>query len=156
MRAITVKQPWASAIVHGGKDVENRRTNIVGSYRGPLAIIAGRSFDREAWLLEGIARTWLADYYGWSDGDWGRDLSAGAIIGVVDLVSVHNAAECLNPRDIADESTWTWCSPWAENNVLHLELSSPRPLPEPIPFTGFLGCRALPVDVVAQIEEQLR
>jgi hypothetical protein len=39
MRALTVQQPWAWAIVHGGKDVENR-TQAWG-YRGPLAIHAG-------------------------------------------------------------------------------------------------------------------
>lgn len=36
MRALTVQQPWAWAIVHGGKDVENRTQ--AWSYRGPLAI----------------------------------------------------------------------------------------------------------------------
>ena len=28
MKALTVQQPWAWAIVHGGKDVENRTANI--------------------------------------------------------------------------------------------------------------------------------
>jgi hypothetical protein len=36
MRALTVKQPWAWAILHAGKDIENRgwRTH----YKGPLVI----------------------------------------------------------------------------------------------------------------------
>ncbi len=152
MRAITVRQPWASAIIHGGKDVENRTTNIVGSYRGPLAIIAGRSFARGAWLDEGPARTWLADYYGWTDGDYGRDLPAGAIIGVVDLVNVHGAGS----QNCWHEQMQTLCSRWADSDAHHLVLTNVRPLPTPIPFTGFLGCRELPAEAMAQIEEQLR
>ena len=40
MRILTVKQPWAWAIIHGQKDVENR-TKSLGPYRGPVAIHAG-------------------------------------------------------------------------------------------------------------------
>mgnify|MGYP001137357808 FL=1 len=45
MRAITVRQPWAWAIVFGQKDVENRSRNIAGRYRGPVAIHAGLRDD---------------------------------------------------------------------------------------------------------------
>ena len=48
MKAITVRQPWAWAILHGGKDVENRTRNIAGSYRGPLVIHAGLALDKAA------------------------------------------------------------------------------------------------------------
>ena len=30
MRVLTVRQPWAWAIIHGGKDVENRVRNLAG------------------------------------------------------------------------------------------------------------------------------
>lgn len=33
MRILTVRQPWAWAIIHGGKDVENRTRNVAGDYR---------------------------------------------------------------------------------------------------------------------------
>lgn len=41
MKAISIKQPWASLIAHGIKDIENRswRTN----YRGRVLIHAGAS-----------------------------------------------------------------------------------------------------------------
>ena len=43
MRVLTVRQPWAWAIIHGGKDVENRTRNLAGAYRGPVAIhVAGK------------------------------------------------------------------------------------------------------------------
>ena len=41
MKAITVRQPWAYAIMHLGKDVENRTCNIAGSYRGPRSPSSG-------------------------------------------------------------------------------------------------------------------
>jgi hypothetical protein len=49
MRALTVRQPWAWAIVHGGKDVENRTRNLAGSYRGPVAIHAALRTTPDAW-----------------------------------------------------------------------------------------------------------
>ena len=43
MRALSINQPWAWAIVEAGKDIENRvwRTN----YRGKFWIHAGKKFD---------------------------------------------------------------------------------------------------------------
>jgi len=45
LRVVTIRQPWASLIVAGTKDVENRswRTN----YRGRLGIHAGSGVDRD-------------------------------------------------------------------------------------------------------------
>ena len=48
VKAITVMQPWASAIIHAGKDVENR--NWQTSHTGQLAIHAGKTFDSNALL----------------------------------------------------------------------------------------------------------
>jgi len=45
MRAISIRQPWAWAIVNGYKPVENRKTNFVGDYTGPVLIHAGRAAD---------------------------------------------------------------------------------------------------------------
>jgi hypothetical protein len=39
MRALSVRQPWATLLVKGTKDVENRSWRV--SYRGPLLICAG-------------------------------------------------------------------------------------------------------------------
>lgn len=46
MLGLTIRQPWASAVVRLGKDVENRTWTT--PYRGPIAIHAGRSVDRAA------------------------------------------------------------------------------------------------------------
>jgi len=50
MKALSIRQPWAWAILHG-KPVENRTWPT--SYTGPIFIHAGKKFDRDGyyWLL---------------------------------------------------------------------------------------------------------
>jgi hypothetical protein len=145
VRILTVKQPWAHAIIHGGKHVENRVRNLAGDYRGPLAIHAGLVADtaaqgsphfngefvpREAWATR------------------------GQIIGVVNLWAVHQH----------DGSKHFRCCPnapdkyqrWAQPGMWHLCFASPRPLANPIPWKGALGMRTLPDEVVEQILKESR
>ena len=146
MRAITVRQPWAWAIIHGGKDVENRSRNIAGAYRGPVAIHAGLGLSGEAWAdqqFRSIAFTSLrveADV--WAS-------PRGAIIGVVDLANVHNHERSRpnSPRRLIPE----FCSAWALPDHHHLILRNPRPLAAPIPYKGALGLWTLPDDVLAGV-----
>jgi hypothetical protein len=49
MKAISIKQPWASLIVEGIKPVENR--SRPWKHRGPLAIHAPKAFDHYAFDL---------------------------------------------------------------------------------------------------------
>jgi hypothetical protein len=73
MKALTLSQPWAWAILVAGKDVENRgwRTN----YRGPLAIHAGKTREKSWKFPRGTPKP-------------PEDLVRGAIVGIVDLVDV--------------------------------------------------------------------
>jgi hypothetical protein len=145
IRALTVRQPWAWAIIHGGKDVENRTRNIAGSYRGPVAIHAGLTMDAAAIVDPGpiLAAASCAaddrDRFPWYEG-------RGAIIGVVDLVNVHWDGDleggCHRP-----DSSWE-CSDWALLGHHHLVLANPCPLPRPIPYRGRLGLWSLPADVL--------
>lgn len=147
MRVLTVRQPFAWAIIHGGKDVENRPRNIAGEYRGPVAVHAGRagaSFDAKHPDL------WPFD----------SRHTLGAIIGVVDLVGVHTSRdrECARLLGIHETGEQDWaagCSPWAEHDRTHLVLANPRPLSDPIPFRGTLGLRTLPAEVEADVLQRL-
>ncbi|HUZ20619.1 MAG TPA: ASCH domain-containing protein [Acidimicrobiales bacterium] len=85
MKALTVRQPWASLIVAGGKSVENRTWQT--NYRGRLIIHAGAKVDRAAMAEHGH----LVEAY-----------PAGAIIGTVRLV------DCV--RDSA--SPWAEAGAW--------------------------------------------
>jgi hypothetical protein len=69
VRALSVRQPWATLIVDGVKTVENRTWDT--THRGPLAIHAART------PVELRARREPLDHYVF-----------GAVIGVVDLVDV--------------------------------------------------------------------
>jgi len=81
MRAITIRQPWATLIALGEKRFEtrSRRTHI----RGPLAIHAGKNVDREACEREPIKST-LAKH-----GYTAENLPTGAII------ATCNLSDCL-------------------------------------------------------------
>ena len=74
LRALTIKQPWAWAIIFAGKDIENRSWRT--RYRGPLLIHAGMSYRKDATLPRGVHAPSK------------NDIDSGAIIGVVDLEGV--------------------------------------------------------------------
>lgn len=154
MRILTVRQPWAWAIIHGGKDVENRVRNIAGNYRGPVAIHAAKVNDTDAWAAMG--RTNLAAYSRALDVP--EPLIGGAIIGVVELVDVHSASVldgCGHIRhDCPDHGTCRGhCSPWAQGPApdgwfQHLVLENPRALGEPISYRGALGLRRTNFEII--------
>jgi hypothetical protein len=156
MRALTVRQPWAWAIIHGGKDVENRTRNIAGDYRGPVAIHVALGFAEldEHWkrqIAREVGRLSRAGLPGnervashVADPDEPRHHvhrrygHRGAVIGVVDLYDVGRARQ----------------SRWAMGDHWHLCLSNPRPI-EPIPARGRLGLWRLDAGLEAAITTAL-
>ncbi|MCV2395955.1 hypothetical protein OEB99_16690 [Actinotalea sp. M2MS4P-6] len=148
LRAITVKQPWAWAIIHGGKDVENRTRNIAGTYRGLVAIHAGLT-DDESDLSSALTRAAWVQW--WTEArEAGVDVGPqlGHVLAVAELVDVHEAPP--------PEVQWCGCSRWAERFfVHHLVLANVRPLPTPVPARGFLSLWTLPDDVEAAVREQV-
>lgn len=49
MRALSIRQPWAWAIIHGGKDIENR--TWATKFRGRFLVHASNVFDRDGFLF---------------------------------------------------------------------------------------------------------
>lgn len=138
MRVLTVRQPWAWAIIHGGKDVENRSRNIAGAYRGPVAIHAGLTHEKG---------TMAGKLHRQAHGtETPTELVFGAVIGVVDLVSVHHDT---------DHGRGYPCSPWAMTDNWHLVLANPRPLTTPVPAKGRLGLWTPDEALAAAIREQV-
>ena len=156
MRVLTVRQPWAWAIIHGQKDVENRTRNIAGSYRGPVAIHAALADADNApdslWLdaMRDRATTVPRDP-GKSDARW---QPRGVVIGVVNLWAAHpdrdNGLCCPN---ISDRHTLGDARPfdWSMREHWHLSLSNPRPLATPVPAKGRLGLWTPDADLLAAI-----
>lgn len=97
MKAITIKQPWASLIVSGLKDVENRtwKTN----FRGRVLIHAGKARDKSF----GMPKKLFADNKVYSIIN-SKQLPQGAIIGSVEIV------DCVknHPSLWAVEGEWNW------------------------------------------------
>lgn len=156
MRVLTVRQPWALHIVQSGKDVENRVRNVVGAYRGPVAIHAGLRADDDA-LRRLPAR---------APNGIPRVFDTGVIIGVVDITDVHHADTCRGTLDEARKhealaatrdpdlaAHWheRYCSPWAQPGAQHIVLANPRMLRRPVPFRGALGLRTLDPAVIEAI-----
>lgn len=150
MRVLTVRQPWAHAIIHFGKDVENRVRNVAGGYRGLVAIHAAKAVDDDA-------PKWL-----WGDFHDSEQEVFGSIIGVVDLVDVHVVSlthydgmnVCFDDKTPVGGTCSSWAHAYDEFPAYHghhLVLSNPRPLVEPIPFKGALGLRRLDNDMIDRI-----
>lgn len=156
MKALTVQQPWAWAIIHGGKDIENRTQ--AWRYRGPLAIHAGARLSERGLQSELLQDAWRA-----AGGPpiWRSESSA--IIGVVDLVGVHRCSALNVTREVlCCDSAWAE-QPYDERhggirrrNLVHLVLENPRPLAVPIPCRGALGLWTPPAEVLEQLPAAAR
>lgn len=80
MKALSVRQPWAWAIIHAGKDIENR--SRITRYRGLVAIHATRcTRDEYEYAAEEIARLSGRKVPLWEE----IRKAFGAVIGVAEL-----------------------------------------------------------------------
>lgn len=115
MKALSIRQPWAWLIIHGGKDVENRTWHT--KLRGRFLVHAakGMTWDEYRW-----ARS-FAELYGCKNLPAFEELQRGGIIGSVELV----------------DSVETSSSPWYMGEKAFV-LRDPQPLPF-IPMKGRLG-----------------
>lgn len=99
--ALSVRQPWAWAIIYGGKDIENRSWQSVNyglRRRGRIAIHAAKGMTRGEYesAHDFMASIGVAC-------PPALDLSRGGIIGsveVVDVVKDHNSKWFFGPRGL--------------------------------------------------------
>lgn len=155
MKALTVQNPWAWAIIHGGKNIENRTQ--LWRYRGPLAIHAGARWSASGLASPLVLRAFTSQRRprprtAGSESTMRRDLAAAAIIGVVGLVDCHPDSGCCRPWG---ESVYREYGGRRRSAVAHLVLEDPRALPEPIPCRGALGLWTPGADVVAAVLAQV-
>ena len=113
MRALSVRQPWAQAILDGIKRVENRTWKT--SYRGQLVIHASKTVDDV--ILPGLANP---SPQGWA---------TGAHVGTVHLVGIH----------VAGRGCGEHCAHWGLPGVWHWELANPCRLSVPVLARGYPG-----------------
>jgi hypothetical protein len=85
MKALSIKQPWASLIAHGIKDIENRtwKTNFRGKiYIHASAKLAAPKNRLGGLMPDNISATDL-DWYEWV---WNKKYPVSAIIGEVEII----------------------------------------------------------------------
>jgi hypothetical protein len=102
VKCLSVRQPWAWLIIHGGKNVENRTWKYPPKYRGRLYIHASQGIDLTGYSVRGVKKIPSPD-----------QIERGGLIGYVDFIGV-NDPKCN--------------SPWAEPGLMHLDLINPVPI----------------------------
>jgi hypothetical protein len=151
LKALTVRQPWGTAIARWDKRVENR--TWLTTHRGLLAIHTGGSWDRSAEHAHtltnafarhsGANRTYIDSVY--TNGLDPRDdhmFPRSAIIAVATITGCHQCADGS-------------CSPWAIAGQWHWELADVHALARPVPTAGRLGLWAPTPEVAAAVTAQL-
>lgn len=123
MKIISVRQPWASLIVLGFKDVENRSWST--RYRGPVLIHASKRGDQ-------VSKADIECRYGVRLED---NLRLGGIVGLTEIV------DCVRPHP----------SPWYVPGCYGLVLTGSRPTPF-IEWKGSLGLRDAPKKLTELLE----
>jgi len=135
MKALSIRQPWAWAILHAGKRIENRDWRGC-SYRGPLLIhaskgCAGIEYSAAVSAIYGMGTEPGEPAYEIAVPDLAT-LQRGGIVGVCNVVGVTR------------ESSDPWfCGP------LGIVLADVRPLPF-VPFKGALGFFEVPDNLVPE------
>lgn len=141
---LTLIQPWGTAILELGKDVENRDwrppNDLLG---GRIALHAGKKVDRA--LVDALLG--------------GKEVQTGAIIGTVELVGCirlwpggRRVAYGLDEAQIVAAYKSRWRNP--DSSCLWY-LREPQALREPIPYPGALGLWKVPESVSTRIAERL-
>jgi hypothetical protein len=125
LRIITIKQPWASLIVAGIKDVENRSWPFPSTLTLPftIAVHAGAKLDPKS----------TAD-----------ELPTRAVVGLVDVVDCRIGLHTAGRYDGCD-------SPWAIPGQHHWVLANPVKFADPVPATGRMGLMPVSPELYAAI-----
>jgi len=130
MKALTIKQPWVHAILHEGKDIENRSWQR--NFRGWFALHASAQPDHYARFPRGHRVPDL------------DSLICAAICGVARVVDAVTASR----------SKWFW-QPEDGSINFGWVLADATALRQPIPCKGALGLWTLTAEQFREIRRQL-
>jgi hypothetical protein len=139
---LSLSQPWAWAILHANKRVENRKWRT--RYRGPITLHAALSWDEDGWHWIRMRRDHRPPIR--------AELSRGCYVGTATLLHCweYEALEERERREAEQAHPYSWAfGPYC------FDLADVKPLATPIPAKGRLGiyrrpevreevCRALP------------
>jgi ASCH domain len=129
IKALSVRQPWASLIVAGVKNIENRSWRP--HYRGRLYIHAGRRAHKASIRELPARNAHVIAYDAFAD-----DLDNYGLIGSVKLI------DCVQNAD----------SPWAIPGLWHWIFENPVAFDTPVVCPGRLGLFDVQVEVKGKNE----
>lgn len=131
MKCLSIRSPWWAWILHGGKDIENRKWKT--AYRGPVLIHASKFWEHAtvyACMKDALAMAGNPNPDGLHSMLDIMEMKKlrGHVVGVVDIV------DCVDKSD----------SPWFVGKH-GLVLRNPRPFKTPVPVVGRLGLFDVPI-----------
>ncbi len=141
MRAVTLMQPWGHAVVHGTKNIENRKTlmpsaELLAEPRPLFAIHAGLRYSMLGYSFPEGQPVPSRD-----------DCTFGAVIGVARVAGVLDSRkEVVHIWALPDNEWWLGPIGW---------LLADRMAIKPVPCKGHLSCWTLPADVEEKVLGQL-
>lgn len=176
MKAISLWQPWASAIAVGAKHVETRSWPT--AHRGTLAIHAAKRciFDELCHFASSWSWTGALWPLKWGmhpeqskeerDAPLASKLPFGAIVAVCELAACRRTDDFtqgeLDKRRLPDKESAPHLYAWTERMMGDFTpgrygwvLVNIRMLPTPIPCRGAQGLFNLPDNVLRQVQEAL-
>lgn len=164
MKAISLWQPWATAIAVGSKTIETRSWGT--HYRGPIAIHAAKRMRKGELISYSCSWNWMGalaptglKMHGDKRSLW-ELIPFGAIVAVADLADCRPThtfalAEIETPRRPAGEHGDLY--KWTERQMGDFSLGrfgwvlkDVRPLVKPLPWKGEQGWFDVPDDLIAQ------
>ena len=141
MKALSIRQPWAWAVLHAGKDIENRdwqTTNPALRFRGRCVVQAGAFPGVRVWnerWSEYCAAVLNFPREACPDPEplipLFDQLTFGALLGTVEVVEV-----------VTNHPSHWFFGP------VGLVLREPRPFPHPVPCKGELGFFDVPDRII--------
>ncbi|MEU5322963.1 hypothetical protein AB0G67_40365 [Streptomyces sp. NPDC021056] len=144
MKALTVRQPYADAIAHGAKPVENRTRPLPPRYAGvPVLLHAAKDPHATSITATDLAEVTGADITAWTD-------TRSAILAQIRFRGSH----------LSSDTTWC-CRPWGQVPtriqpvVWHWEIDQVILLDQPVPATGVLGFWNVRDDVLDAVQQQI-
>jgi hypothetical protein len=128
MKALSIRQPWAWLIIHGGKDIENRTWHT--KLRGRFLVHAAKGMTKAEYIAALEVVIGAASFETLKNLPMMEDLERGGIVGSVELVDSIDTSE----------------SPWYMGEKAFV-LRDPKPLPF-TPLKGRLNFFDVPDELV--------
>lgn len=149
MRALTLKQPFATAIAVGPKRIENRpRRTIPRAWALPvwIALHAGKTW----WKVD--QQNWMEM---WPESPKPHEMPKGALLGVMRVDEILELTEpAWPPQSLSKLELEIRADPWTMGPWC-LRIGEVRLLKEPIPCKGMLGMWEVPESIAKPLEALL-